>query len=75
MAPSICTFEGQRPFREIQVLKLDKAACDTSLTLSLASDTLVQDILTNRQNYIDRLIGTLSTGASSKEYQVELERY
>jgi hypothetical protein len=71
---STCIFEEHRPNIKRGQMKLIKEGCKNTFRLSLGEGINVSDIITNRQEYVDQLIGSLSTGVNSKKYDLVLER-
>jgi hypothetical protein len=71
---STCIFEEHRPNIRRGQMKLIKEGCKNIFRLSLGEGINVSDIITNRQEYVDQLKGSLSTGVNSKKYDLLLER-
>lgn len=71
---STCIFEEHRPDVKKGNMKLIKEGCKNTFRLTLGEGTNISDITTNRQDYVDQLSGTLSTGVSSQKYELTLER-
>ena len=69
-----CIVEGHRPNVTQGFMKIIKEGCNNTLKLSISKDDDLNDINSGRQLSVGDLVGTLSTGVSSKKYKITLKR-
>jgi hypothetical protein len=69
-----CIIEDHRPNVNEGFMKIIKEGCNNTLKLFISKNDDLDDINSGRQLSVSNLVGSLSTGVSSKKYQIILKR-
>ena len=69
-----CSFFEHRPNINKGLMKLANEGCKNKFQLNLNTEIDPIDIISNREQYVDQLIGHLLTGLDSHKYKIILER-